>query len=165
MNHRADGPLILFDGVCNLCNNAVAWIIKRDRNAIFTFASRQSAAGAQMLATLAVTPPDSIVLIDAAGVHTHSDAVLRIARTLGFPWSLAAIAFILPSGLRNLVYSWIARNRYRWFGKQETCMMPTPELQARFAQEPCEPTENSSRPAAAIATEQPASSPTGSASK
>jgi predicted DCC family thiol-disulfide oxidoreductase YuxK len=134
------GPLILFDGVCNLCNTAVQWVIERDRRGIFRFGVLQSEAGRAALGA-AKTPtdlPDSIVLIDGPGVHIRSDAALRIARGLGFPWSLAVVARVVPRPLRDAVYSWVARNRYRWFGRRESCMVPTPELAARFvdAREP-----------------------------
>jgi predicted DCC family thiol-disulfide oxidoreductase YuxK len=128
------GPLILFDGVCNLCNAAVQWVIERDRRGVFRFGALQSEAGRAALrgAGTAEDLPGSIVLIDGAGTHTGSDAALRIARELGFPWSLAAVARAVPRPLRDGVYSWVARNRYRWFGRRESCMVPTPELAARF---------------------------------
>jgi predicted DCC family thiol-disulfide oxidoreductase YuxK len=128
------GPLILFDGVCNLCNAAVQWVIARDRRGVFRFGALQSDGGRAALrgAGTAEDLPDSIVLIDGAGTHTRSDAAIRIARGLGFPWSLAVIAFAIPRFLRDAVYSWVARNRYRWFGRRESCMVPTAELAARF---------------------------------
>ena len=127
-------PLILFDGVCNLCNAAVQWVIERDRRSVFRFGALQSEAGRAALRGEAAAEdlPDSIVLIDAAGTHTRSDAAIRIARGLGFPWSLAAVGLAVPRPLRDAVYSWVARNRYRWFGKSESCRVPTPELRARF---------------------------------
>jgi predicted DCC family thiol-disulfide oxidoreductase YuxK len=134
LNDVPAGPLIFFDGVCNLCNAAVQWVIERDRRGVFRFGVLQSEAGRAALGA-ATTPtdlPDSIVLIDGARVHIRSDAALRIARELGFPWSLAVIALAVPRPLRDAVYSWVARNRYRWFGRRESCMVPTPELAARF---------------------------------
>ena len=131
------GPLILFDGVCNLCNTAVQWVIARDQRATFRFASVQSAAARAAIeerigADAAARLPDSIVLLDERGLHTRSTAALRIAAKLGFPWSLAAIWFVLPRFLRDPVYDFIARRRYRWFGKKDACMVPSPELRARF---------------------------------
>lgn len=129
-------PLLLFDGVCNLCNASVAWILERDRRGRFRFASLQSdAARAALAAAGAGAPealPDSMVLIDATGVHTQSDAVLGVGRHLGFPWSLARLGVAIPRPLRDALYAFVARGRYRWFGKRDTCMVPKPELAARF---------------------------------
>jgi predicted DCC family thiol-disulfide oxidoreductase YuxK len=141
------GPaLVLFDGVCNVCNGSVRWIIARDRREAprFRFASLQSRAGREAIAGAGrdlAALPDSLVLIeyDRGGgpgtprVSTRSDAVIRIARRLGLPWSAAVAALALPRPVRDALYSWVARNRYRWFGKREACMVPTPELRARFA--------------------------------
>ncbi len=136
--------LILFDGVCNLCNGAVQWIIRRDRKAIFRFAALQSlaaqraieatGAGAGVEATSSGTEfrPDSIIVIETGRILLRSDAAMAIAGRLGLPWSLARAGRVLPVGMRDGIYRWIARNRYRWFGKRETCMVPTPELRARF---------------------------------
>ncbi len=134
MEPPSSGPVILFDGVCNLCNAAVQWVIERDRRARFRFGALQSEAGrAALRASVAAADlPDSIVLLDADGAHVRSDAAIRIARGLGFPWSLAAAAAVVPRPLRDAVYSWVARNRYRWFGRRESCMVPTPELASRF---------------------------------
>lgn len=125
---------MLFDGVCNLCNGAVVWILERDRRGVFRFASLQSAAARRLLeaAPAPAERPDSIVLVDEAGVHTRSAAVLRIARRLGFPWSLAALARLIPRPGRDALYDAVARRRYRWFGKREACLIPTPERRARF---------------------------------
>ncbi len=127
-------PLILFDGVCHLCNASVAWIVEHDRHGIFRFASLQSAAGRAALAAAnsPATLPDSMVLIDADGVHTRSDAAICIASRLGFPWRLARLGRLLPRRVRDWAYDCVARNRYRWFGRRESCPVPTPELRARF---------------------------------
>jgi predicted DCC family thiol-disulfide oxidoreductase YuxK len=127
-------PIVLFDGVCNLCNGAVTWIIERDRAARFVFGALQSASARVLLDERGVLGdlPDSIVLLDADGVHTRSDAALRIAAGLGWPWSLLRVGRVLPRGLRDAIYDLIARNRYRWFGRREACMMPTAELANRF---------------------------------
>jgi predicted DCC family thiol-disulfide oxidoreductase YuxK len=129
-------PVVLFDGVCNLCNSAVQWLIARDPEGRFAFASLQSRAAHEVLAAAGVEDtsglPDSIVLVDPAGVHVRSAAALRIAGLLGFPYNLARIAFLVPRPLRDAVYRLIARHRYRWFGRRDVCMLPTPELAARF---------------------------------
>lgn len=119
-------PVVLFDGVCNLCNGAVLWIIRRDPEAKFRFAPLQSRPD---LAGL----PDSIVLIDSCGTHVRSEAVLRIALGLRSPWPLlGAIGRVFPRPVRDGIYNFVARRRYRWFGKQDECVLPTPELRARF---------------------------------
>jgi predicted DCC family thiol-disulfide oxidoreductase YuxK len=127
-------PVILFDGVCNLCHAAVAWVLERDRHQVFRFASLQSNAAREVLTAAGLTGdlPDSVILVDEQGVHTRSDAAMRIARRLGFPWSLAVLAQPLPGFLRDAGYAWVARNRYRWFGRRDTCAVPTPELASRF---------------------------------
>jgi predicted DCC family thiol-disulfide oxidoreductase YuxK len=125
---------VLFDGVCNLCSASATWIIERDRRARFRFASLQSEVGRSVLAAAHAPTdlPDSLILIDADGVHTRSNAVIRIGRRLGFPWSLAVLMYLLPRPLRDRFYTWIARNRYRWFGRLNACMIPTAEIQERF---------------------------------
>ncbi len=127
-------PVLLFDGVCNLCNAWVQWVIARDRSGRFRFASLQSEAADRVLEgkVFAEALPDSVVLVDSAGVHMRSDAVLRVAKHLGFPYSLLAVALLVPRALRDFVYAFIARNRYRWFGRRDACAIPTPELASRF---------------------------------
>ncbi|HYF62208.1 MAG TPA: thiol-disulfide oxidoreductase DCC family protein [Herpetosiphonaceae bacterium] len=125
--------LVLFDGVCNLCNGSVRFILRHDRAGYFSFASLQSPAGARALAERGAAPTlNSIVLIEDGRLYESSDAVLRIARRLGAPWSWGYAAVIVPRPLRNALYRIIARNRYRWFGRREACMLPTPELRGRF---------------------------------
>lgn len=127
-------PLILFDGVCNLCNNSVTFVIERDPSAYFQFAALQSEQAAERIAefTDKTALPDSIVLIDEKGLHTRSTAALRVARHLSGIWPLLYVFAVIPAPIRDIVYDWIARNRYRWFGKEDSCMLPTPELQQRF---------------------------------
>lgn len=126
--------IVLFDGVCNLCNGSVQWISKRDKRARFRFASLQSAAAKKALADAGHEgmSADSVVLIEGDRAYLRTDAALRIAKGLGFPWSLFAVFLIVPAFLRDPIYRLIARYRYRWFGKRETCMVPTKELRARF---------------------------------
>jgi len=129
-------PVILFDGVCNLCNAAVRWVIARDPDARFRFASLQSDAAREALGKLGGpetgTPPESIFLIDEEGVHTRSAAVLRIARGLGRPYSLLRVGSVLPRPMRDGIYDLIACNRYRWFGRSIECPRPTASVAARF---------------------------------
>lgn len=127
-------PLILFDGTCNLCNGAVQFVLKRDPRGRFRFAALGSAAGRAALAATGVAGPlpDSIVLVADGRVRTRSAAALAIARGLRLPWPLLSVFWLVPYPLRDLVYDWIARNRYRWFGKRDECWVPTPALRARF---------------------------------
>ncbi|RAV27606.1 thiol-disulfide oxidoreductase DCC family protein [Sinomicrobium soli] len=128
--------IILFDGVCNLCNNAVLFVVKRDRKDIFRFASLQSDTGQKMLAERGIDQDetDSIVLIEpGVAYYTRSEAAIGIASSLGGLWpSVRIFRYLLPSGLRDRLYNFIAKNRYKWYGKKEQCMIPTPELRAKF---------------------------------
>ncbi len=144
-------PVILFDGVCNLCNSAVQWVIERDKEGRFDFASLQSDVARRELGKVMDEKeidalPDSIVLLDSDGVHVRSTAALRILRGLGSWFLLLRLAIVLPRPVRDAVYNMIARNRYRWFGRRDTCMTPTPDIAARFldADEPRLPNPASS---------------------
>jgi predicted DCC family thiol-disulfide oxidoreductase YuxK len=129
-----DTPIILFDGVCNLCNGFVQFVIRHDKKGSFKFASLQSDYGASLpgLEAGVVNELSTVVLQDGDWFYFKLTAALRIARMLGFPFSLAYVFIILPVPLRNAIYDWIARNRYAWFGKREACWLPTPELKGRF---------------------------------
>lgn len=126
--------MVLFDGVCNLCNRSVAFIIARDPTARFYFAPLQSEAAQRLLRQAEITGeiPDSVALIEDGRLYTRSTAALRIARQLRFPWPLFYALIVLPRRLRDAGYDFIARHRYRWFGRRDACMMPTPELRRRF---------------------------------
>ena len=127
-------PVVLFDGVCNFCNASVQWILRRDRAGTFRFASLQSAAAKAELSRIGLVDfqPDSVVLIEGGRHFLRTDAALRIAMRLGFPWSLFAVFLVVPRFLRDPIYRLIARYRYRWFGKRDSCMVPTPAVRARF---------------------------------
>jgi predicted DCC family thiol-disulfide oxidoreductase YuxK len=127
---KEDEHIVLFDGVCNLCNAAVRFILARDPQGRFRFASLQSDVARRLLK--GDGPPETIVLIEAGKIYAKSTAALRIARGLRFPWPLFYGLAVVPLFLRDLVYDWVARNRYRWFGKRDTCMLPTPETRGRF---------------------------------
>lgn len=133
---QSDRALVLFDGVCNLCNAAVLFIIDRDPRGRFRFAPLQSDHAVQLLASLGAqdlkSNADSIVLIEEGRVYLRSDAALRICSHLRSPWPVMSWFLIVPRQLRDWVYDWVARNRYRWFGRQESCRIPTPELRERF---------------------------------
>jgi predicted DCC family thiol-disulfide oxidoreductase YuxK len=127
--------VILFDGVCNLCNGFVQFVINHDAGGHFRFTSLQSEAGQKLLAHYgaAVTAtPETVVLIEQGQLFTHSTAVLRILRGLGGAWQLLYVGIILPRALRDAIYRFVARHRYQWFGQQDACMLPTPELAQRF---------------------------------
>lgn len=127
-------PILLFDGVCNLCNGSVQFLIRRDREARFRFASLQSEVGRRYLEELRVDrrAVDSVILIDGGRWYKESDAALRAAHLLGGPWKALAVLRLIPRPIRDWVYRLIARHRYRWFGKRESCWLPTPELRRRF---------------------------------
>ncbi len=134
-NPSAFRPVILFDGVCNLCHAAVNWVLDHDHQRVFRFASLQSQAAREALAASGSSPeslPDSVVLIDEQGVHTRSRAAIRIAARLGFPYTLLRGFALLPASLGDAVYAFIARHRYRYFGRRETCKVPSPEWSDRF---------------------------------
>lgn len=143
----AAGPVFLFDGVCNLCNAGVDFIIQRDRGAPGTsatvrFASLQSATARDLLAVtpladnpngrLSATELSTSALIEDGVVYTKSTAALRVARRMRFPWPMAYVFIVVPPVLRDFVYNWIARNRLRWFGQRDTCRLPSAEEASRF---------------------------------
>ena len=125
---------ILFDGVCNLCNGFVQFVIARDPDAHFRFAALSSAAASRLLLDSGVTAPipDTIVFVEDGRVYFRSDGPLRIARGLTFPWPLAYGLIIVPRFIRDRVYDFIAARRYQWFGRRDICMIPTPALRGRF---------------------------------
>lgn len=127
--------IILFDGVCNLCNGTVQFVIKRDKKGVFQFAALQGESGQALVKERGIDPAkvDSIILIDPGkAYYTKSTAALEIARDLGGVWRLGTLFLWVPEGFRNIVYDFIARNRYRWFGKKDQCMVPEPELRTKF---------------------------------
>lgn len=134
MNHPTQ-DIVLFDGVCNLCNEAVQFIIRHDKNAHFKFASLQSKVAKKFLFQYGIeisNPPESILLIRENKIFYQSSAVLRIAQKLDGAWKIATVLFIIPKFICNFIYRFIAKNRYKWFGKKDECMLPTPELKSRF---------------------------------
>ena len=132
----ADKKLILFDGVCNLCNSSVLYVIKRDKKDTFLFAPLQSEAGKQIIEKFNIdtSKMDSILLYNPEKevIYYKSTAALQVASHLKSPINILAIFLIVPSFIRHWVYDFIAKNRYKWFGKKETCMIPTPELKSKF---------------------------------
>ncbi|MRG44505.1 DUF393 domain-containing protein [Chitinophaga sp. SYP-B3965] len=139
--------IILFDGVCQFCNASVNFIIRHDKQDKFMFTPLQSPAGQDLLFKhqLDTTSMNSFVLIcdervrmrssavlKVTNVYMRSTAVLKVAKALGFPWSMSYVFIILPKGLRDGVYNWIARNRYKWFGKKDQCMVPDERVRKKF---------------------------------
>ncbi len=126
--------MLLFDGVCNLCNGFIQWVIKRDTRAAFKFGPLQSPISQSLLEQAGWSGKllDSFIYIRNGVAYDRSDAALRAISDLGGIYLLARTLLIFPRGLRNAVYNLVARNRYRMFGKSESCMIPTPELRARF---------------------------------
>jgi len=127
--------IILFDGVCNLCNNAVNFIIEYDKKDVFRFASLQSEIGKQLTLERRIDTEkiDSIILIEPGkAYHIKSNAALHIAQELKGGYQLLGQLLFLPGGFRNFVYDFIAKNRYKWYGKKDNCRIPSPELKAKF---------------------------------
>lgn len=138
--------VVLFDGTCNFCDGAVHFLIDHERGSDLKFAALQSDAAETLLVeamgherakrirsgTDGSGDPDSVVFVEGGAAYTHSTAAIRMARYLRAPWRWLRIFWLVPRPLRDAVYRWFARNRYRWFGKTEACRVPTPELRARF---------------------------------
>ena len=128
--------LILFDGVCNLCNSSVLYVIKRDKESKFLFAPLQSKIGETIINEFNIdtTQTDSILLFNPSkyNIYSKSTAALQIAKSLSFPTKILAVFLNIPNFIRNWFYDYIAKNRYKWYGKKEFCMIPTPELKAKF---------------------------------
>lgn len=126
--------IILFDGVCNLCNSTVQRVIENDVKNLFRFASLQSDFGQKFLEenNLSKDEFQSLILLDGEKFYTKSDAVLRIGRELEGIYKLSGLLFVFPKFIRNTVYDFVAKNRYKWYGKRESCWLPTPELKEKF---------------------------------
>jgi predicted DCC family thiol-disulfide oxidoreductase YuxK len=127
-------PVVLFDGVCNLCNAWVRFVFRHDPTGIFRFAAQQSLIGQTMIREHFVDSPQlsSVILITSCAVYTESTAVLEICARLGPPWSWIALARIIPRSLRDACYRFVVRHRYQWFGKTDTCQLPSGALRSRF---------------------------------
>ncbi len=126
-------PIVLFDGVCNLCNASVDFIVKRERNDKLRFASLQSELGKHIVAKYSDgMAPDSILFLEDGKLYSQSTAALRVSKYLKFPWQLIGFLRIFPANIRDYVYDFIAANRYKWFGKKETCRLPTAEERNKF---------------------------------
>ena len=144
------GAVVLFDGVCNFCDSSVNFIIDHDREGYFTFAPLQSDTGRQLAEEYGfesavgaeetdttgpeddLIPIDSVILVEDGEAYTHSTAALRIVKRLGPPWSWLSVLRIVPAFIRDYAYKTFARYRYRFFGKKDQCMLPSPDVRARF---------------------------------
>lgn len=130
-----DNPVVLFDGVCNYCNSMVNFAIRNDPKAVLKFAPLQSDAGKALQQKFTIAPEiDSLVFIDNDKAYVYADAALRITKYLRWPAKMLYVFMIVPAFIRTPVYKWIAKNRYKWFGKKETCMIPTSAVKSRFLQ-------------------------------
>jgi predicted DCC family thiol-disulfide oxidoreductase YuxK len=131
---KTESGVILFDGLCNLCNGFVQFVIARDPESCFKFASLQSDIARTLLKDLpaATQSLDSVVLIQNGRIYQRSTAALRILRQLSGGWPLCYGTIILPAFFRDWVYDIVAKNRYRWLGHRESCLLPTPALKSRF---------------------------------
>lgn len=126
--------IVLFDGVCNLCNGVVQFVLKHDKRDTFHFATLQSEAGQNLLRRhgLPTETFDSFVLVQNDQAWERSDAALQVVRHLGAPWRWLFVFVILPKRLRDTLYNFVARHRYRWFGKKKACLLPGPDIAHRF---------------------------------
>ena len=129
-----DHPVVLFDGVCNFCNGSVNFILRQDRKGIFRFAALQSEAGQEILDQhgLANESFDSFILVEKGKIYQRSTAALKVFNKLSWYWKWTQLFYIIPPFIRNMVYDFIARNRYKWFGQKTECMIPSPEMKAKF---------------------------------
>ena len=133
MNREENEPVILYDGVCNLCNASVRFILKYEKNPRYRFTPLQGGFASEVRHEYALPEDaDSVVLVENNQIFTASTAALRIAKQLKAPWSWLVIFEVLPVSFRDAIYHWIARNRYRWFGKKDYCEVPLPEVAHRF---------------------------------
>lgn len=129
--------IILFDGVCNFCSASVNLVIKRDKRGYYRFAPLQEPKGAEIARRYGIDPErlDTFVLVENGRAYPKSGGALRVARRLGGLYSLAFGFIVIPAFVRDFVYDWFARHRYRWFGKRDVCIVPTPEMRERFLTE------------------------------
>ncbi|HEU4496383.1 MAG TPA: thiol-disulfide oxidoreductase DCC family protein [Flavobacterium sp.] len=135
MDLPAGKKIILFDGICNLCDSSIQFVIKHDKKDVFRFVALQSELGQQLIKYLSVDTAkiDSIILFEPGKAYYYkAEAALKIAKQLGGIYKTIGWLSIFPKSLANLIYDYIARNRYKWYGKKEACMIPTPELKAKF---------------------------------
>lgn len=131
---KTNRKIVLFDGICNLCNTSVTFVIQRDKKDLFRFAALQDPIGQQLIEKYQIdsSKTDSIILIEDDKAYVKSTAALKVARHLGGAYPLLYGFMIVPNFIRNWVYDYVAKNRYKWYGKKDSCMIPTPELKSKF---------------------------------
>jgi predicted DCC family thiol-disulfide oxidoreductase YuxK len=131
---NVDGPVLIYDGDCNLCASIVGFVLPRDRRGSVRLAARQSAAGERLLQEAGCPggSASTVVLVESGRCHVRSEAGLRLVRYLRFPWPLLAVLRVVPRALRDIVYDWVARNRERWFGRRAVCMVSVEGYADRF---------------------------------
>lgn len=131
-------PIVLFDGVCHFCNSSVQFLIRRDKNAVIQFAPLQSIQAKELIRATGYTGeiPDGVALIDGNKIYFESDAALKSLHYLGRGWKIVSYLKLIPKPIRQGVYRMIARNRYKWFGKYDTCVIPKLEWKSRFIDQP-----------------------------
>ena len=129
--------LVIFDGVCNFCIGSVHFILRHERGPVLTFAPVQTGTGTRMVRELGLDPGDAktFVLVEDGKAYTRSSAAIRVARYLRWPWRALAAIRVIPRPLRDWAYNRVVVNRYRWFGRSETCMVPPPEIRRRFIED------------------------------
>lgn len=127
-------PILFFDGHCNLCNGFVQFVIERDPESRFRFASLQSDYAKKYFSDRPefIQEVSTVLLVENGQLYSHSDVALQMTKYFGALWPTLQVFKVIPKSLRDNIYNWIAKNRYRWFGKSEVCMIPTPDLKARF---------------------------------
>jgi predicted DCC family thiol-disulfide oxidoreductase YuxK len=130
-------PVLIFDGVCNICSFGVRLVLKHDRGGVFDFAFAQGPVGAELKSRFGLPPSlETITVVDDDRVYIKSEAALYVARRLPFPWTLFGIFRIVPRSCRDWAYDLVARNRYRWFGRRDACMTPPRNADRRFLDTP-----------------------------
>lgn len=129
-----EGPVIVFDGICVLCSRSAQFVLRHDRRARFRLAAVQSEAGGALCRQHGVnaTDPETMILIEDGRAFQMSEAALRICSGLGWPWRAFGLLRIVPRPIRDAIYRWVARNRYRWFGRRETCWLPDEAMRGRM---------------------------------
>lgn len=131
---EVQNPVILFDGVCNLCNGSILFILNRDPSGIFRFAPLQSETGKNLLSKFDLPNDklDSIILVENNEYYLRSTAALKILRRLGALWKIVYVFMLVPRPVRDYIYDIVARNRYKWYGKRAECMIPSSDIESRF---------------------------------
>lgn len=126
--------IVVFDAQCLLCNGWVRFLLRHDHRRVIRFASIQGDTGRRLLAEQGLQPEglETLLLVDGPRCWQHTAAIFRVLHALGGPWRLAWVAWLVPAFVRDPLYRWLARNRYRWFGRSETCLLPSPQHRARF---------------------------------